>query len=333
MRTQFKLLTVMLLIVLLSVAGCTSAASQPVVMPEAAEVPTEMTTDVSEPTAPSTGSGQVVPEPTVDQAATVVMDMIARTNAEDYAGAAELVADDMMAYFIGMPPTGMEIYWGKEQFQTFLEECCTGQNFVWEVVPEQVEDGVVYAESKTWMDFTRELGVAPNSWHEIFVVKDGKITLYVSMITEEALANFKPAIFEAIPELATAIQPPIVTDEAPATEVAITIANSTCAYDGPMTLQAGELPVNVDVQDQNWEKYAVSFFTLDEGKDMLDLMASTYRDGPPSWSNMVFLKELNPNESQTFNNFNVKEGLLYMVCWAGSPDIPIGNAGPFVVKP
>lgn len=322
MKTSFKLLCVMLLIALWVVASCTSSASQaaPTSSPtqEAAELPTE--------------SATAVPEPTVDPAAAVVLEMVARANAEDYAGAAELVADDMMAYFIGMPPTGMEIYRGKEQFQTFLEECCTGQHFAWEVVPERVEDGVVYAESKTWMDFTRELGVAPNSWHEMFAVQDGKITLYVSTITEEALAKFKPAIFEAIPELATAVQPPIPSDETPATEVAITFADGTCAYDGPMTLQAGNLAVNAVIADQNWDKYAVSFFTLDAGKDILDLMASTYNPGPPSWSNMLFLEELAPNENQTYQDFAIEEGLIYLVCWGGSPDIPIGNAGPFVVK-
>jgi hypothetical protein len=251
-----------------------------------------------------------------------------QVNAEDYAGAAELVADDMMAYFIGMPPTGMEIYWGKAQFQTFLEECCTGQHFEWEVVPTQVVHSMVYAKSKTWMDFTRELGVAPNDWHEIFAVEDGKITLYVSMITEEALARFKPAIFEAIPELATAVQSPAASDETPISELTITLANGTCAYDGPMTLQAGPLPVHVVVEDQDWEKYFVSFFTLDQGKDQIDLMASTHSPGPPSlWSRHLFLKELEPGDSKTYNGFAVQEGLLYMVCWAGSPNIAIGNAG------
>jgi hypothetical protein len=323
MKTRWMLFSLIGLLVVWGMAGCTSAQSQPTATPvpptAVAELPTVAPT--------------AVPDPTVDPAAAVVMEMIARANAEDYAGAAELMADDMMAYLIGMPPTGMEIYWGKEQFQTFLEECCTGQHFAWEVVPERVEGGAVYTASKTWMDFTRELGVAPNSWHELFVVEDGKIALYVSTITEESLARFKPALYEVMPELATAVQPPSESDETPVAEVTITIANNTCAYDGPMTLQAGEMPVHVVVEDQNWEKYAVSFFTLDEGKDLIDLMASTYNPGPPSWSQMVFIKELAPGESQTYNDFNVEAGLLYMVCWAGSPDSAIGNAGPFVVKP
>lgn len=320
MKTRYKVFAVMFFIIVLSVVGCTSTVSQtsptPGRTPEVDVLPT--------------ATQPVEPTPTVEPAVAIVIEMVERVNAEDYAGAAELFADEAMVYLIGMPPTGMEIYRGKEQFRTFLEACCTGQNFVWEVTPGHVEDGTVFVEAKTWMDFTRELGVAPNSFHEVFVVRDGKITLYASTMTEDALAIFKPVLREVMPELFEVTLP---ENETPASEVTVTIADGTCAYDGPMTLQAGELTVNVAVQDQRAEKYAVSFFTLDADKDKIDLMASTNRSGPPSWSEMVFLKELAPNESQTYKGFYIEEGLLYMICWAGSPDIPVGNAGPFVVKP
>jgi hypothetical protein len=325
MKTRIVVFVVLYIVVGIGLVSCSSAANEPARAAEAAPEVVEQA--VESPTEAPTA----VPEPTVDPAAAVVLTMIERVNAEDYAGAAELVADDMMAYLIGMPPTGIEIYWGKEQFQTFLEECCTGQNFEWEVVPQRVEDSVVYTESKTWMDFTRELGVAPNSWQELFEVKDGKITLYVSTISEESLANFKPVIFEAVPELAAAVQPPDETGETPVSEVNVNIKNQTCTYDGPMTIQEGELVINMVVEDSRFDKYAVTFFTLEEGKDMLDLMASTNNPGPPAWSDTVFLKELDPEESETYKGLYVKEGLLYMVCWGGPPDTAIGNAGPFVV--
>ena len=203
---------------------------------------------------------------------------------------------------------------------------------MWEVTPERVEEGVVFAEAQTWMDFTRELGVAPNSFHEVFIVKNGKINLYYSTMTEAALANFKPILFEAIPDLAAFVQPPADSNKTPVHEITVNITNDTCAYDGPMSLKAGELIVKVDVQDERFEKYAVTFFTLDEGKDLIDLMASTRNPGPPSWSDMVFYKELQPGESQTYEDFYVEDGMLYLVCWAGPPEMPIGNAGPFVVK-
>lgn len=274
------------------------------------------------------------PSPAVEAVdpAEVVLEMVARANAEDFAGAAELVSEDMMSYFIGLPPTGIETYRGRDQFQTFLEECCTGQNFVWEVKPVRVEGDTVFTESKTWMDFTRELGVAPNSWHEVFVVRDGKIDLYTSTLTQAALARFKPVLYEALPELATAVQPPVDTGETPVSEITVTFDSGICTYSGPMLLQAGELTINVSVPDQDWNKYAVSFFTLDEGKDLVDLMAATYNDGPPPWADMVFLAEFDPGANQTYTD-SMEEGTLYMVCWAKTPDTAIGNAGPFVVKP
>ena len=326
MKTRFKFISIMFLVVLLGATGCSSSAGEPaptsIPAPEVEVLPMEMPTTVPEPTA--------VPEPTVDPAADIVLSMIERINAEDYAAAAAYFADDAMIYLVGMPPTGMEIYRGSEQYHKFLEECCAGQNFEYEVTPDHVTDGVVYAEGKTWMDFTRALGVAPNSWHEAFVVSDGKITKYISTINEESLAVFKPALREALPEAFPAAMP---ADENPVTEINITIVDGTCAYDGPLTLQAGDVTINMEVQDQTAEKYAVSFFTLDEDRDMFDLMASTNRPSPPSWARMVFLKELEPNESQTYENYQIKEGLLYMVCWSGPPDVPIGNAGPFTVVP
>lgn len=46
------------------------------------------------------------------------------------------------------------------------------------------------------------------------------------------------------------------------------------------------------------------------GKDLIDLMATTPNDGPPSWADTVFMKELDPGESQTYNGLYVEDGLL-----------------------
>lgn len=336
MKMYFLLLTVLYFAVL-GLAGCSGAESEPTAVPatEAAAEPTEAptATAVPEPTeAPPTDE----PEPTaapaeaVDPVAAVVLEMIDRVNAGDYAGAAELVTDDMMSYFIGMPPTGMEIYWGKEQFQTFLEQCCTGQHFEWQFTPEKVEEGVVTGEALTWMDFTRELGVAPNSFHELYVVKDGKISLYTSTMTEEALAKFRPALGAVMPE---AFAVPPQGEEAPVAEISVTLADGTCAYEGPMNLQAGPLTVNAEIQDEAWEKYALTFFTLESGHDLIELMASTWQSGPPPWSEMIAIGEFGPGDSETLELANVEPGMLYLVCWAGPPDTPVGNAGPFYVLP
>mgnify|MGYP006944232717 CR=1 FL=1 len=43
---------------------------------------------------------------------------------------------------------------------------------------------------------------------------------------------------------------------------------------------------------------------------------------------MPFFRALTPGYRITYTGLNVEDGLLYMICWAGTPDTPIGNAGP-----
>jgi hypothetical protein len=323
MKTWSFTTLIILLLLVLSLAGCAAPAT---------------TTTAPEPTAVIEPTAVPIPtEPPVEEVTTdlepeaaVVQAMVERANAGDFAGAAELVSEDFKAYFLGMPPTGFEFYEGQATWQKFLEDCCTGQNFEWEVIPYVTPQGNVMSESKTWMDFTRELGVAPNDWHEFFMIEDGKISAYWSVITEDALAEFKPALCAALPEACPEL---VMTDTGdPVSEVTVTIENGTCAYDGPMVLQVGEVSVTSEVKDDTGEKYAVSFFTLEPDHDFVDLMASTYNAGPPSWSDMVFFDEVFPGETAT-KSFPAKEGYLYMVCWANPPGLPIGQAGPFEVRP
>jgi len=326
MKNLFFTFIVTIFVVTFGISGCTSQSIQPTPTPTTSPPTALPPTIVPPTTAPS------VPEVKTDPVSSIVEEMVAQVNAGNFTEASEYFSDDAMIYLVGMPPTGMEIYWGKGQFRTFLEECCTAQNFEWVIDIKSEDNGLVFAEAKTWMDFTRELGVAPNSFHEYFVVQDGKITLYYSTMTESTLANFKPVLLEAIPELAEVMQPAFDPNETPMNEINVTIANNTCSYEGPMTLEAGALTVTVDVQDERFDKYAVAFMTLSKGKDLVDLMASTYNSGPPYWSHVVFLKELNPGENQTYKSFNVSKGSLYLVCFAQPPALPIGNAGPFDVR-
>lgn len=316
MRVRYAVVWMMLLVVALGVVGCATVGGE-ASSPEMTESPPSEAAESPPATEPSLAD---------DPSVTVVLSMIERVNAVDFDGAAELIADDAMIYFIGMPPTGMEIYQGADQFRTMLEECCTEAHFVWEVTVESVEDGVVYAEAQTWMDLTRDLGVAPNTFKEVFVVTDGKVSLYASTMTEETLARFKPALAKVM-----SFEVPLPPARDPGSEIAVTITGGTCAYNGPLTLQAGDLTVTATVEDQDKSKYAVTFFALDPDRDFIDLMASTLNPGPPSWSSAISMEELGPGETLTYE-FPVEEGPIYMICWSQPPDIPIGQAGPFSVQ-
>jgi hypothetical protein len=324
MKTRLFLSAAALLVAISVLIACSPTAVQSTPAEPVAETPL-----ATEPqaVAPNVTEAAAESVPTVAPDAAVVLNMVERINAEDYEGAMEYVADDIKVYFIGMPATGFEFYSGKEQFLEFMNACCRGQHFVWEVTPGTVMNGIVWAQAKTWHDFTRELGVAPNSFHEVFVVEDGKIVTYSSTMTEEALAKFKPALAAAMPP-AEAVAP---SADAPVSEMTVTLEGDTCTYDGPMVLQAGELTVNAVVKDE-LKEYAVSFFTLDADKDFTDLMASTVRPAPPPWSRMISIRELGARKLLTYD-FPVKEGQVYMVCWSRPPDMPIGQAGPFEVRP
>ncbi len=82
--------------------------------------------------------------------------------------------------------------------------------------------------------------------------------------------------------------------------------------------------------DQSKVAYAVTFLTLDSGKDFMDLMTSTMGD-PPTWSNLLTYNEVGPGQSETYA-ITVLEGPLYGICWSRPPDLPIGNIGPFEVQ-
>ena len=86
--------------------------------------------------------------------------------------------------------------------------------------------------------------------------------------------------------------------EAPVSEMTVTFAGGACAPDNPMSLQAGEMTVNLDVKDQDKSSYALMVFSLEAGKDFADLMASTV-GLPPSWSRTLLFEELGPDGSKT----------------------------------
>ena len=255
--------------------------------------------------------------------AKVVLNMAERMNAGDLEGSLDYFADDSVTYFVGMPPTGMEIYRGKEGIRPVWEECI-GSHFKMEVEIVSVVGDVVNARSKTWHDFTRQLGVAPNEFVETYVVKDGKIALYSSVLTEEALAKFKPALAAVMPPEPTAAP----STDTPVSEINVIISDDTCSYEGSMVLQAGPIKVNVDATGEDKKTYGLTFFTLDASKDIIDLMASTPLPYPPSWAKMLTLWEISPGTSKT-NTLGVEEGPLYLVCWSKPPDLAVGNIGPF----
>jgi len=306
MKTRSRNILLFLLVLALVFPGCAVPAAQP--------------------PAPRTPISTATQPPAENPLVRLVLSMAARLNAGDLNGSLSYFADDAITYFVGLPPTGMEIYRGKEGLRPVWEDCIHN-HFRMEVEIVSVDGDVVTARSKTWHDFTRQLGVAPNEFVEVYQVKDNKIAVYSSTITGQALARFMPALATAMPPEAEA--PPVVED--PVAEITVNFANGTCSYSGAMTLKAGEMHVNILATDTPQKYYGLTFFNLDSGKTLLDLMAATPLPAPPPWAKMLSLWEFTSGESKVVT-FSAQTGPLYLVCWSKPPDLAIGNVGPFEVK-
>jgi len=259
-----------------------------------------------------------------ESASGLISDMVERMNSGDIEGSLAYFADDAIVYIIGLPPSGMEVYAGKEQIRSLWQDS-VDNHFQWEIEISSVVGNIVSVKAKTWHDFTRQLEVAPLEYIDVYEVKDGKITTYGTTITADALAKFMPAFAEIMPPEDSA-----PSTEQPVSEMTVTIVGGTCALDNQAPLQAGEIKVNLNIKDRNKDLYALTLFTLNEGKDFIDLMASTV-GMPPAWADMLLMEELEPGKSASYT-FNVEKGTLYLICWSKPPDLPIGNAGPIEVK-
>lgn len=328
MKTQSSILIIVLLSMLL-MAGCAAPAVQPTAtqvpptQPPATQVPPTQPPATQVPPTQTLVSQEI---PQTDLNSEVVLNMVERLNAGDVEGSLAYFADDATAYLMGFPPTGIEMYKGKEQIRSLWQDSADN-HFEWEVEVDSAYGDMVNLRTKTWHDFTRQLEIAPLEYVDVYQVIDGKIKTYGSWLTEESLARFKPAFAAAVPPEPTTTP----FSGTPGSELTVTTVGGTCTIDGPAALKAGDVKVNWNVQDQDKSKYALTLFTLDAEKDLLDLMVSTYGQ-PPSWGNMLHFKELGPGESET-HTIRLEKGPLYLICWSKPPDLPIGNSGPIPVIP
>jgi hypothetical protein len=311
MRTQIAVFAALLVVL---VAGCAAPPSQPTPTQAPAPAPTAV----------------LPPTPTAVPLAAVVMGAAERYNAGDLEGLMAYWADDAIFYMFGMPPTGSEIANGKEAIRAVFEENIANHSR-WEVEISEVVGDVVNIRSKNWHDFTRQIGVAPLEATGVFVIKDGKIASHTWILTADSAARLKTALAESMaaePQAEPEVPAPV---ETPVSKVTVTISGGTCSYDGPLALQPGEVQVTVDVEDRDRQAYAVTFLTLNPGKDFMDLMAMTGA-GQPLWSKLLYYEEVGPGESHTYD-ITVTEEPVYGICWSKPPDVPIGNVGPFSVAP
>lgn len=128
-----------------------------------------------------------------DPAAVVTADAEA-LNAGDVDAAMALWADDAVVKLVpALPPGSPDTYTGAEQIRAWLESL-VAMNFEIEVEILQVEGNTVTTLTKTWVDPTREMGVAPLVATEVYTVQDGKIKGLTWTISDESLAALQAAM-------------------------------------------------------------------------------------------------------------------------------------------
>ena len=305
----FLTLAVMLLV--LALAGCLPTAPEPT--PAPAPPPTPLPAPTPPPLSP----------------AEVVTGTAERLSAGDLEGGMAYWADDAIWYIFGLPPNGSELIQGKDDIRAeFASEIAA--HLKWEIEPDSVVGNVVTSHDKTWLDFTRQIGVAPVQATGQFLVEDGKISTYAWTIDAESLGKLKAALAEAMPAEQEAEPASNALAKTQVSDLTVTIAGGTCSIEKPVILKAGDVQLTVDVKDENRQGYAVVFLTLDPGKDFTDLMAAS-TGSPPSWSHALHYEEVGPATSRTYK-ITLNEGPLYGICFSKPPDHAIGNLGPFEVS-
>jgi hypothetical protein len=140
-----------------------------------------------------------------DPAAVVMAEMEA-VNAGDIDAALAFYADDLVVKLVPpIPPDSPDTYTGKAELRAWFEGL-VAVNFKMELEILQVEGDTVTTKCKTWIDPTRQMGVAPLEATLVYTVQDGEIKGWTWTASDESLAKLQAAM-AALPETGGATFP------------------------------------------------------------------------------------------------------------------------------
>jgi hypothetical protein len=103
-------------------------------------------------------------------------------------------ADDAVYEIAGLP-TGTETYTGRDEIYAWMAGLLEG-DFRLTVEILESDDTTVLTETRTWMNWSREAGIAPLVATEEYVVEDGKITRVTWTLTQESLEQLMKVMGE-----------------------------------------------------------------------------------------------------------------------------------------
>jgi ketosteroid isomerase-like protein len=97
-------------------------------------------------------------------------------------------ADDAIVILIGLPPDQPDTFRGKAQIRAWWE-ALANHEFNLQLEVRDVAGDSVTTQTLTWMDWSRQAGVAPIRATEVYVVRDGKIVSETWTISPESHAQ------------------------------------------------------------------------------------------------------------------------------------------------
>ena len=114
-------------------------------------------------------------------------------SAGDLEATMALFTDDAIIKILPIEAAPPGAFIGAEQVRFFMGNL-VAVNFKIQVEILQVLGDITITRSKTWMDPTIQLGIAPMEMIEIYHIEDGKIKGFVCVLTDESVAKLKAAL-------------------------------------------------------------------------------------------------------------------------------------------
>ncbi len=123
----------------------------------------------------------------------VLQDSLKAFQVGDLDGSLAYWTDDAVVKLIGAPPGQPDTLRGKAAVRAWFESLLPMHFEIKEELIKE-EGDTVTVKALTWMDPTRQLGIAPLEATEVYVLKNGKIAQMTWTITPESQAKLQAAM-------------------------------------------------------------------------------------------------------------------------------------------
>jgi hypothetical protein len=120
-------------------------------------------------------------------------------NAGDVERALAYWADDASVKLVGLPTGDQDSYNGKEQVRGWFKKLLA-QHIQMQVKVIRVQRNIVTTRTQTWIDMTRQLGIAPLTATDVYIISEGKIASLISTISIKSRLKFQSALQSQVKE-------------------------------------------------------------------------------------------------------------------------------------